>query len=330
MLDFEYANKEFLWLLLILVPLIAWYILKINKHESSLTISSTSSFRTSKISFRTYLRHILFLFRVAALALLIVAMARPQSTETLPKTNVFGIDIAMALDVSTSMLAMDLKPDRLEAAKSVASTFITGRIYDRVGLVIFAGESFTQCPVTKDHKVVLNLLKDIKSGLLEDGTAIGMGLANCIARLKDSDAKSKVIILLTDGENNRGEIDPLTAAEMAQSFGIKVYTIGVGTIGEAPYPFETPFGTQVQNVPVKIDEDLLKEIARLTGGRYYRATNTDKLKEIYSEIDTLEKTKIEDYNYSKKNEEFLFFALIALALLAAELLLKYTLFKNIP
>lgn len=330
MFEYEFLHKDFLWLLLLLVPIIAWYIWKINTHESSIHVSGINDFKIKTISIRAYLRHILFVLRIAALAFLIVALARPQSTETLPKTNVYGIDIVVALDVSTSMLAMDLKPDRLEASKSVASTFISGRSYDRIGLVLFASESFTQCPVTKDHKILLNLLKDVKTGQLEDGTAIGLGLANAVSRLKDSDAKSKVIILLTDGENNQGEIDPLTAAEIAQTFGIKVYTIGVGTMGEAPYPFDTPFGKQIQNIQVKIDEKLLKEIARLTGGKYYRATSNDKLKSIYSEIDMLEKTKIEDFNYSKKNEEFLFFALVALILIASEQILKYTIFRNIP
>lgn len=330
MMNYEYANGDLLWFLLILVPFIVWYILRINSHETSIHLSHISDYKTHKISIRAYLRHSLFALRMAALAFMIVALARPQSTEVLPKTNVYGIDIIMAMDVSTSMLAMDLQPDRLRASKSVAATFINGRPYDRIGLVVFAGESFTQCPVTKDQKVVLNLLHDIKSGLLEDGTAIGMGLANAVSRLKDSDAKSKVIILLTDGENNRGDIDPLTAAEIAQTFGIKVYTIGVGTIGKAPYPFETPFGTQVQNVDVKIDEGVLKEIARMTGGRYFRATNTENLKSIYEEIDQLEKTKIEDYNYSKKNEELLFFLLIGFGLLILEQVLRYTLFRNIP
>lgn len=330
MMGYEFANKEYLWLLLSVLPLIAWYVWKINKHDTSITVSGLNDYKTNKISYRAYLRHLLFALRVVSIAILIIALARPQSTETLPKTNVYGIDIVMTLDVSTSMHAMDLKPDRLEASKAIASKFIVGRTHDRVGLVVFSGESFTQCPITKDHKVVLNLLKDVKSGLLEDGTAIGMGIANAISRLKDSDAKSKIVILLTDGENNRGDIDPLTAAEIAQSFGVKVYTIGVGTIGQAPYPFDTPFGQQIQNVEVKIDEDMLKEIARMTGGRYFRATSNESLKSIYDEIDKLEKTKIEDYNYSKKNEEFLFFALVAFGLLMLEQLLRFTILRNIP
>lgn len=237
----------------------------------------------------------------------------------------------MAIDISSSMLAQDLRPNRLESAKNVAAAFINGRPNDNIGLVVFSAESFTQCPLTTDHAILLNLFKDIQSGMIEDGTAIGLGLANAVSRIKDSQAKSKVIILLTDGSNNRGEIAPVTAAEIAKTFGIRVYTIGVGTKGAAPYPFRLPGGTiQTQMVPVDIDEPTLKQIATTTGGQYFRATDNASLKEIYSEIDQMEKTKISVQEYSKKQEEYKNIALILFALLLLELLLKHTLLKKIP
>lgn len=236
----------------------------------------------------------------------------------------------LAMDISGSMLAQDLKPNRLEAAKDVAASFINGRPNDNIGLVVFSAESFTQCPLTTDHTVLLNLFKDIQSGMIEDGTAIGLGLANAVSRIKDSQAKSKVIILLTDGSNNAGEVAPVTAAEIAKTFGVRVYTIGVGTKGMAPYPFQTAFGVQYQNIPVEIDEATLKQIASTTGGQYFRATDNASLKEIYSEIDQMEKTKISVREYSKKQEEYKNWALLAFALLLAELLLRNTLLRNIP
>ncbi|MFV0396985.1 MAG: vWA domain-containing protein, partial [Bacteroidales bacterium] len=232
--------------------------------------------------------------------------------------------------ISGSMLAEDLKPNRLEAAKEVATSFINGRQNDNIGLVVFAGESFTQCPLTIDHTVLINLFQGIKSGMIEDKTAIGLGLANSVSRIKDSQAKSKVVILLTDGSNNHGEIAPVTAAEIARTFGIRVYTIGVGTIGTAPYPFQTPFGIQYQNVPVDIDEKSLQQIATMTGGAYFRATDTQSLKTIYDEIDQLEKTKLNVKQFSKKQEEYKEYALLAFVILLAEVLLRYLLLKRIP
>ena len=236
----------------------------------------------------------------------------------------------LSMDISGSMLAQDLKPNRLEAAKDVAASFINGRPNDNIGLVVFSAESFTQCPLTTDHAVLLNLFKDIQSGMIQDGTAIGLGLANAVSRIKDSQAKSKVIILLTDGSNNAGEIAPVTAAEIAKTFGVRVYTIGVGTQGMAPYPFQTAFGVQYQNIPVEIDEATLKQIAAITGGQYFRATDNASLKEIYADIDQMEKTKISVQEFSKKQEEYKNWALLVFALLLIEILLRNTLLRNIP
>ena len=263
---------------------------------------------------------------MVAVALLIVILARPQSTNSWSNSSTEGIDIMLAMDISGSMLAQDLKPNRLEAAKDVAASFINGRPNDNIGLVVFSAESFTQCPLTTDHTVLLNLFKDIQSGMIQDGTAIGLGLANAVSRIKDSHAKSKVIILLTD----LGEIAPVTAAEIAKTFGVRVYTIGVGTKGMAPYPFQTAFGVQYQNIPVEIDEATLKQIASTTGGQYFRATDNASLKEIYSEIDQMEKTKISVQEYSKKQEEYKNWALLVFALLLVEILLRNTLLRNIP
>lgn len=330
MFNYTYAHPEMFYLLLALLPLIGWYIYRHRKFSASLMIPSTIGFALAPRTWKHTLRHALFVLRMLAMALLIVVLARPQSTENWENVSTEGIDIIMAIDVSTSMLARDLKPDRLEAAKDVAIQFINGRPYDRIGLVVFSGESFTQCPLTTDHAVVSNLLRETQTGMLEDGTAIGNGLATAVNRLKESDAISRVIILLTDGENNRGEIPPLTAAEIAKTFGIRVYTIGVGTIGTAPYPVQTPFGTRIQQVPVKIDEDALQSIANTTDGKYFRATDNDKLKKIYEEIDLLEKSKIEVKEFSKKQEEFQPFALAALLLIIAAALLKVSVLRNIP
>jgi Ca-activated chloride channel family protein len=277
-----------------------------------------------------YLRHLPFALRVVAIVFIIIALARPQTTNSWNTATTEGIDIVLDLDISTSMLAQDLKPDRIQAAKEVAASFINGRPTDNIGLVVFAGESFTQCPLTTDHAVLLNLLKDVRCGMIEDGTAIGHGLATAVSRLKDSQAKSKVIILLTDGTNNRGEIAPVTAAEIAQAYGIRVYTVGVGTKGVAPYPIHTSIGVQYQNIPVEIDETVLTKIAQITGGLYFRATNTTTLKEIYKEIDQLEKTKMSVQEYSKKYEQYGFFALLGFLFFLLELLTRYTLLKNIP
>lgn len=327
---FTYANPEMLYLLLALLPIIAWYILRQKKSGASLQVSTIRNLEAVPKNWKYYFRHLVFALNVAVMTLLVIVLARPQSSENWENVSTEGIDIVMAVDVSTSMLARDLRPDRLEAAKDVASSFIAGRPYDRIGLVVFAGESFTQCPLTTDHPVVNNLLRETATGILQDGTAIGNGLATAVNRLKESEAISKVIILLTDGENNAGEIPPITAAEIAKTFGIRVYTIGVGTIGTAPYPMQTPFGIQVQNIPVKIDEESLQSIAGLTGGKYFRATSNDKLKQIYAEIDALEKSKIEVKEFSKKQEEFQPFAITAALLLIAGILFKVTIFRNIP
>jgi Ca-activated chloride channel family protein len=325
-----FANPLYFLLLLLLVPMIGWYVWRLRKSQASMRLSSLDGFATAPKTVRNYLRHAPFVLRMAAFTLLVVAMARPQTTNSWNTQTTEGIDIVMSLDISTSMLAMDLKPNRLEAAKDVAASFINGRQTDNIGLVVFARESFTQCPLTTDHAVLLNLLKDVKTGIITDGTAIGHGLATAVSRLKDSQAKSKVIILLTDGTNNAGEIAPVTASEIAKEFGIRVYTIGVGTHGEAPYPYQTAMGTRIINVPVEIDEQTLTQIAQTTGGLYFRADNNAALKNIYNEIDKMEKTKMSVQEYSKKYEQYGFFALLALACFLLEMLLKYTLFKNIP
>ncbi|HKM95005.1 MAG TPA: VWA domain-containing protein [Prolixibacteraceae bacterium] len=330
MFNYTYVNPHLFHLLWALIPIIAWYILRQKKMSASLQISTLKGFAGATKTWKHYLRHLLFVIRLGVLALLVVVIARPQSSESWENVSTEGIDIIMCLDVSTSMLARDLKPDRLEAAKDVATQFISGRPYDRIGLVIFGGESFTQCPLTTDHATVINLLRETTTNLIEDGTAIGNGLATSVSRLKESDALSRVVILLTDGENNRGEIPPLTAAEIASTFGIRVYTIGVGTVGTAPYPIQTPYGTRIQDIPVKIDEETMQSIADVTGGKYFRATNNEKLKNIYNEIDALEKSKIEVKEFSKREEEFQPFALAALILLLLGVLLKVSVFRNIP
>ena len=325
-----FANPLYFWLLLLLIPMIGWYIWKLGKSQASLQISASQGFDKASVSYKVYLRHLPFVFRIICLIFLIIALARPQSTDNWQNSTTEGIDIIMSIDISTSMLAEDLKPNRLEAAKDVAKSFIAGRPNDNIGLVIFAREGFTQCPLTTDHATLLNLLKDIKCGLIEDGTAIGHGLAIAVGRLKDSQAKSKVVILLTDGSNNAGEIAPSTAAEIAKNYGVRVYTVAVGTKGTAPYPFQVAGRTVYQNIPVEIDEETLIQIAQITGGKYFRATNNKTLKSIYEEIDQMEKTKISVQEYSKKQEEFLPFAMLALLFLFLELLLRYTLLRNIP
>lgn len=326
----NFRNPEFLYLLLILPVLILWYWRYYRGIHAEVKISTTSSFATYKPSLKQRLIHLPFVLRLLALGAIIVAIARPQSSSKAQNVFSEGIDIVLAMDISTSMLAEDLKPNRIEAAKKVAQEFIATRPTDRIGLVVFAGESFTQVPITTDHDVLKNIMTSVKSGLITDGTAIGEGLATAVNRIKDSKAKSKVIILLTDGVNNAGSVAPVTAAEIAQAFGVRVYTVGVGTIGTAPYPFETPFGIRYENVEVQIDEPTMKKIASQTGGKYFRATNTNKLRAIYSEIDKLEKTKIEVTEFRKYSEEFLPFALIAGILLILEIVLRYTVFKRVP
>ena len=330
-----FHNPHLLWLLTLLLPAAGYYLYRLRKGGAALRISSVAGVLKAPRTVRYYLRHAPFVLRMAALATLVVALARPQSAEQNTRTNTDGIDIMLAVDVSTSMLAEDLKPNRLEAAKQVASEFINGRPNDNIGLTIFAGESFTQCPLTVDHGVLLNLFNGIKGdiaqrGLIEDGTAIGMGIANAVTRLKDSKAKSKVIILLTDGSNNRGDISPMTAAEIAKKFGIRVYTIGVGTNGTAPYPVQTYAGTQYINTPVEIDEKTLTEIAGATNGNYFRATSNSKLKEVYQEIDKLEKTKLNVKEFSKREEEYQIFAWIAFFCILLEILLRNSVLKKIP
>ncbi|MDR2473570.1 MAG: VWA domain-containing protein [Tannerella sp.] len=329
-----FAHPLYLYLLTGIIPLIVWYILKQRKKQASMQVSSMHAFETPKAqTFKVWARHLPFALRMIAVALIIIILARPQSTSSWDERNTEGIDIMLVMDISGSMLAQDLKPNRLEAAKNVAMSFINGRPNDNIGLVIFAAESFTQCPLTTDHAVLINLFKDIQSAQqtgIDDGTAIGIGLGNAVNRIKDSKAISRVIILLTDGSNNRGEITPVMASEIARTFGIRVYTIGVGTRGEAPYPFQTPYGIQTQMVPVDINEDDLKQIASTTGGQYFRATDNTSLKAIYEEIDKMEKTKISVQQYSKKQEEYKHFALWLFAVLLLELLLRNTLLRNIP
>ena len=328
--NIEFANPEYFYFLLIIPFIITWYILKHSSSFAEIQFSDFSPFKNLKKTKKQRFYHIMIILRLLSLVFLIIALARPQSKLSKQDVNIEGIDIMMAYDISGSMLAEDFKPNRLESARDVAINFINGRPNDRIGLVIFSGEAFTQCPLTVDHSVLKNLFLSVKSGIIEDGTALGDGLATAISRIKDSKAISKVIILLTDGVNNMGSVDPLSAADIAKMFGIRVYTIGVGTTGLAPYPFQTPFGIQYQNVEVKIDEALLKQISKITKGNYYRATSKTKLENIFKEIDRLEKSKIDVTEFHKKNEEFLYFVLIAALLLLIEIILRYTVYRSIP
>lgn len=328
--DISFAYPGFL-LLLLLLPLIGWwYWKKEYRFSPDLTFSSLKIFRGLKPSLKERMRHVPVALRLLALAFLIVAAARPQTFSSGENIYTEGIDIVMVLDISSSMLAEDFSPNRLEAAKDVIDKFVEGRTTDKIGLVIFSAESFTQCPLTIDYPVLRNLLKEIKSGVLTDGTAIGIAIANGINRVKDSKAKSKVMILLTDGMNNVPEMDPLTAAQIAQTFGIRIYTIGVGTIGQAPYPFDTPFGKRYQMVPVEIDENLLKQIAQTTGGKYFRATNNRKLEDIYAEIDKLEKTRVEVTSYRHATELYFIWTLLGFSLLLGEAVISKIYLKRIP
>lgn len=330
--DITFANKEMLWLLLVIPGILAWYIWKNKTYTPELKVSSTQGFEGLQQPLKYYFRHSLIVLRILTIALLVVVLARPQSRSSWKDVKTEGIDIVMALDISGSMLAKDLKPNRLEAAKEVAQDFIDSRPNDRIGLVIFSGESFTQCPLTTDHAVIKNLFASIHTGMVKDGTAIGNGLATSVSRVKDSNAKSKVVILLTDGVNNQGSIAPLTAAEIAKAFGVRVYTIGVGTIGKALAPVGMyPDGSyEYGYVDVNIDEKTLTEIGEMTGGKYFRATDNEKLKEIYQEIDRLEKTIFEEKNFTNKAEHFLPFAIAAALLLMIEFLLKNRVFRSIP
>ena len=324
-----YAHPQYLWFLLGIIPLLIWYILKKKNSQASIRFSSTEVFENYKKPLRQHLRHILFVIRISIFTLLIIVLARPQTTRTNEKITE-GIDIVIALDISGSMLARDFKPNRLEASKNIAIEFVNKQEFDRIGLVIFAGESFTQCPVTIDHKVLINMFKGVKQGLIEDGTAIGHGLATAVNNLKDSKSKSKIVILLTDGENNSGKISPMTAADLAAKYNIKVYTIGVGKNGYADMPVNTIFGQQMQKVEVKIDEETLKTISQKTGGMYFRATDNNSLKNIYDEINKLEKDKIREKLTKYKDEEFMKYLIIAFILLILEIILRLFVFKNLP
>ena len=325
-----FAYPELLWLL-ILLPLIAtWYILQARKTSATMTISSLKPFEGGRRGLRVYLRHSLPILRALSVGFLIIALARPQNTHSWQKDSIEGIDIMLAMDVSGSMQAMDFKPNRLEAAKDVAISFINNRPNDNIGMVTFAGESFTQCPLTTDHTVLLNMVQDLQMGVLDDGTAIGMGLATAVNRLKDSKAKSRVVILLTDGSNNMGDITPRMAADIARTFGIRVYTVGVGTRGEAPFPIQTEFGVRIQNVPVDIDEPTLDGIAEVSGGKYFRAVDNETLNEIYKEIDKLEKTRLMTKSFKAYEEKYFVYALIAFLLLLTEFLLRNTLLRSNP
>ncbi|MGQ9846947.1 MAG: vWA domain-containing protein [Bacteroidales bacterium] len=320
------------WFILLIIPIlmILWYVFRRNKYVPTLYLSTAAFIQQPKNNFKIILEHFFFALQIIAILLIIIALARPQSSNNLQDVETEGIDIVLSLDVSGSMLARDFKPDRLEASKEIATEFINNRPNDRIGLVIFSATSFTQCPLTTDHAALINLFKGVKYGFLEDGTAIGDGLATAVLRIKDSKSKSKVIILLTDGVNNSGSIDPLTAAEIAKTYGIRVYTIGVGTIGEAPYPVQTPFGTQLQMMKVEIDEAILKQIANTTGGQYFRATNNDKLRQIYKEIDQMEKTKILVHEYKKKKEEFYPLLITASIIFLSISLLNVSFLKKLP
>jgi len=307
-----------------------WYILKQRKNEASLQVSDTRVYAHAPKSYKIYLLHAPFILRVFAFVMLVLILARPQTTNSWKNTETEGIDIMLDIDISSTMLAEDLKPNRLEAAKEVATEFINGRPNDNIGLTLFAAESFTQCPLTIDHGVLLNLFQSIKAGMLPDGTAIGMGLANAVSHLKNSKAKSKVIILLTDGSNNMGDISPLTAAEIARTYGIRIYTIGIGSNGTAAYPVQVGGTIQYISMPVEIDEKTLTQIAGITDGIYYRATSRSKLEKIYQEIDKLEKTKLNVKSFNKRTEEYQPFALLALLCVLLEILLRQTVLKKLP
>ena len=325
----SFASPGYLFLLLFLIPVVGWYIYELHKADASVQMSSASTLKRSARSWRVYLLHVPFVLRVAAITLLSIALARPQLTNRWSSESTEGIDIMMALDISGTMQAEDLKPNRLEAAKQVASDFVIARPNDQIGLVVFAGESFTQCPLTTDHAVLVNLFKSVKFGMIEDGTAIGLGLANAVNRMKDSPTKSKVVILLTDGSNNRGDIDPMTAAEIAKTFGIRVYAVGVGSHGQARVPVQTPMGVQYMTMDSEFDETTLQNIASTTGGQYFRATDNNSLKQIYEQIDQLEKTKLRVREYAKHTDTFAPFLMAALLCLLAEILLRYFVLRTI-
>lgn len=326
-----FANPSVLWLLLIIVPCVVWYVLKHRSQHAKISISTLRALDKLPTSYKVYLLHGMFVLRMLLVATLIVILARPQTRDRWSTSTTEGTDIVIALDISTSMLARDFKPDRFEAAKSVASQFVSGRESDNMGLVIFAGESFTAVPLTNDRAMLANYINDVKMGMLQDNTAIGDGLATSINRIKEGKAKSKSIILLTDGSNNTGNVAPITAAEIAKKYGIKVYTIGIGRNGMAPYPYQNAFGRiEYMNMPVVIDEATLQTIANTTGGKYFRATDKRVLQRIFDEIDKLEKTQIDVRNFSHTEDNYLPWALLALCLLTLELIVRNVWLRPIP
>ncbi|MCR4665100.1 MAG: VWA domain-containing protein [Paludibacteraceae bacterium] len=324
-----FHSPEYLFLLLFLIPITGWYIWHLHDAHATLRMSDTSELAGQPKPLRVWLIHVPFALRVLTVTMLSISLARPQLSNRWQSESTEGIDIMMAIDVSGTMLAEDLRPNRLEAAKEVATNFVLNRPNDNIGLVVFAGESFTQCPLTTDHAVLVNLFGAVKFGLIEDGTAIGLGLANCVNRMKDSPTKSKVIILLTDGSNNRGEITPQTAAEIAKTYGIRVYAVGVGSYGQARVPVQTPYGTQYMTMDSEFDEGTLQSIAKATGGEYFRATNNASLHKIYEQIDQLEKSKIRVREYSKRYENFMPFLYAALACLILDILLRHFVLRTI-
>jgi len=331
----EFVNKECFLLLLLLIPYVLWYFIYRKKSEPTMQMSDTYAYQYVAKSWRTRLIHLPMFLRCLVFVLIVIILARPQTHNAWDKKSVEGIDIMLAMDVSTSMLAEDLRPNRIEAAKSVAAEFISDRPDDNIGLTIFAGEAFTQCPMTTDHSSLLNLLQNVRTdiaarGLIQDGTAVGMGLANAVSRLKSSKAKSKVVILLTDGSNNMGDLSPMTSAQIAKSLGIRVYTIGVGTNKVARYPMPVAGGIQYVNIPVEIDTRTLSDIAAITDGNFYRATNNSELKQIYKDIDKLEKSKMDVKKFSKRYEAYQPFAMAAFLLLLLEILMRIIVFRRIP
>jgi len=331
MSNIEFAYPAFFYALVILPLMAFWYLWRGRKGTAPMKLSGFENLDERMGSYRIWLRHLLALLRMAVVALVILVLARPQSSNQWEQVTTEGIDLVLCMDVSGSMRAMDFRPNRLEASKNVGIEFVNARQDDRFGLVVFAGESFTQCPMTTDRAVVVNFLKEINFGVIEDGTAIGMGLATAVNRIKESKAKSKVIILLTDGVNNKGDVGPVTAAEIAAGLDIRVYTIGVGSRGTAPIQVQDMFGrTVTRDMPVEIDEEVLQKIADTTGGSYFRATDNNKLREIYQEIDQLEKTRLDVKQFNKKKEEYFPFLLAAMILLLAEVFLRYTIFRTIP
>lgn len=329
-MDITFAYKPFLLLLAIIPLLAAWYIWKQRDYSADIRFAHSAFVQGVRKSFRLRLLHLPFVLRMLVMALLIVALARPQSSSRSQDVSVEGIDIMIALDISGSMLAEDFRPNRLEAAKQTALEFIDMRPTDRLGMTVFSGESFTLCPLTTDHVLLKELASGVKTGMVEDGTAIGDGLATALNRLRESQAISKVVILLTDGINNAGVIDPLTAAEIASVYGIRVYTIGVGSKGSVPYPFQTPLGVQYRQVEIPVDEELLQQMAEMTGGSYYWADSQNKLQEIYEDIDQLERTRIDVTEYTRKTDEYLPLVLLAFLLMGLELVLRNTWLKTNP